>query len=89
MKSEYEFDTIKALETIKKVGGRIIGLQFPEGLKEHATEIAEKIEENTGATAVIFMDPVYGACDTKDKDAELLGIDLIMHFGHTDFMWYI
>lgn len=88
MKSEYEFDIRKALEGIKKVGGRFIGLQFPEGLKEYATEIAEKIEEDSEVTAVIFTDSVYGACDTKDRDAELIGLDLIIHFGHTDLKWY-
>jgi 2-(3-amino-3-carboxypropyl)histidine synthase len=69
---------------INKKNARRVGLQFPEGLKTYAIEIAEKIEKETGTQTVIFVDPVYGACDTKEIDAQLLSLDMIVHYGHTD-----
>jgi 2-(3-amino-3-carboxypropyl)histidine synthase len=80
----YDFELGRIIKEIKKTGAKEVGLQFPEGLKTYATEVAGEIEEKTGATTVIFVDPVYGACDTKENEARLLGLDLVVHFGHTD-----
>jgi 2-(3-amino-3-carboxypropyl)histidine synthase len=84
--ADYEYETERILQEIRESNARIVGLQFPEGLKDHAVKIAEDIEQKTSAVAVIFTDPVYGACDTKDADAQVLGADLLIHFGHTDFL---
>ena len=45
-----------------------VGLQFPEGLKTNAVDIARIIENNTDATVIISADPCYGACDVADND---------------------
>ncbi|MBN2014311.1 MAG: diphthamide synthesis protein [Candidatus Altiarchaeota archaeon] len=86
MPIEYEFELNKILGGIKEVGACFVGLQFPEGLKEYAVQLAEEIEGRSGAKAVIFTDQVYGACDMKEKDSELLGLDLIVHLGHTELV---
>jgi len=83
---EYDFELEKVLAEVKKADAKVVGLQFPEGLKEYAVEVAEEVEKVPGATAVVFTDPVYGACDTKDSDARLLGVDILLHFGHTGFL---
>lgn len=83
-KPEYDFEIDRIVEEIKKTGAKKVGLQFPEGLKVYSIEIAREIEEKTGATTITFLDPVYGACDTKDKEAEMMGLDIVIHFGHTD-----
>lgn len=58
-----------------------VGLQFPEGLKLHAVEVASEIEAETGATVIISADPCFGACDVADID--MMGmVDLLVHFGH-------
>ncbi|RLI92076.1 MAG: hypothetical protein DRO89_02790 [Candidatus Altiarchaeales archaeon] len=82
---DYDFEVNRILKEIKKSGAKLIGLQFPEGLKKYAVGIAKEIEEKSNATVIIFTDPTYGACDTKEKQSELLGLDLIVHFGHTNF----
>lgn len=82
----YDFEIEKILEEIRKRRAKFVGLQFPEGLKKYAVDIAREIEGRSGATAVIFTDPVYGACDIKEGDARVLGLDMIVHFGHTDFI---
>lgn len=84
--AEYEHETERILQEIRESGAKFVGLQFPEGLKDHAVKIAEDIEQKTSSIAVIFTDPVYGACDTKDAEAALLELDLLIHFGHTDFL---
>lgn len=83
--TEYDLELEKILKEIKDSKAKIVGLQFPEGLRNQAIEIAEKIEEK-GATVIVFIDPVYGACDTKEAESRLLGVDLIIHFGHTGFL---
>ena len=82
--ADYDFETDRIIEEIKKKKAKRVGLQFPEGLKTYAVEEAEKIEKETGTHAVIFVDPVYGACDTKEKEGQLLGLDMVVHYGHTD-----
>jgi len=81
----YDLELDKVIEEIKKTKPKIVGLTFPEGLKDQAVEVAEKIETETGATTITFTDPTYGACDLKDEQAEKLGVDLLVHFGHTKF----
>jgi 2-(3-amino-3-carboxypropyl)histidine synthase len=41
-----------------------------------------KVVEKTGALPILSADPCYGACDIAVAEAEFLGIDLILHFGH-------
>lgn len=78
----YEFDIKKVIETIKQFDAEVVGLQFPEGLKVHATKIARQIEDETGSTVIISADPCYGACDAADVDMRDVS-DLLIHFGHT------
>jgi 2-(3-amino-3-carboxypropyl)histidine synthase len=83
-KGDYDFEIDRVVKEIKKNKAKYVGLEFPEGLKVHAVDVAKAIEEKTGAATVIFIDSVYGACDTKEKDAVGLGLDMTVHFGHTD-----
>jgi 2-(3-amino-3-carboxypropyl)histidine synthase len=41
-----------------------------------------KTVEKAGALPIISADPCYGACDLATAEAESLGVDLIVHFGH-------
>ena len=84
--NEYDFEIEKVLNEIKRNNAKLVGLQFPEGLKKQGVKIAKIIEEKTKAKAVIFTDPTYGACDTKNAQAEMLGLDLVVHFGHSELM---
>lgn len=82
---EYDFETDRVVEQILESKAKRVGLQFPEGLKENAVAIAAELEEKTGAEVVIFSDPTYGACDLHKGQAERLGLDLLVHYGHTRF----
>ncbi|MDI9395770.1 MAG: diphthamide biosynthesis enzyme Dph2 [Euryarchaeota archaeon] len=67
---------------IKDTKARIVGFQFPEGLKRKGPEIAKIVEEATGAEIIISGDPCFGACDL---DSTLLDhVDILFHFGHAE-----
>jgi 2-(3-amino-3-carboxypropyl)histidine synthase len=83
-KPGYDFEIEKVVKEINKKKAKRVGLQFPEGLKTYALDIAREIEERTGTQSVIYVDPVYGACDIKEREARLLGLDIVVHYGHTD-----
>ncbi len=71
----------KAIETIKEKKYKVIALEGPEGLKPKIKDVAEKIEEETGATVITVGEPCRGACDLKN---EILpkNVEAIFHFGH-------
>ncbi|HEX2067031.1 MAG TPA: diphthamide biosynthesis enzyme Dph2 [Candidatus Thermoplasmatota archaeon] len=60
-----------------------IGLQFPDGLRDHATAIGEVVQRGTGALPVLSADPCYGACDLCDDEMAKLGVKVLIHFGHS------
>jgi len=72
-------------EEIKKRGAKRILLQLPDGLKPSGLRLAAAIER-AGATAIISGDPCYGACDIALTEAQELGADLIVHYGHTEML---
>ncbi len=75
-------DLDKVIRKINSKNVKNVGLQFPEGLKMQAVDIAHSIEEECDVNVIISGDPCFGACDVSDykmKDS----VDLIIHFGHT------
>ncbi|MDI6643812.1 MAG: diphthamide biosynthesis enzyme Dph2 [Methanobacteriaceae archaeon] len=78
----YDFNIEGVIGKIKKLNAAKIALQFPEGLKVHATSIADEIESKTNSKVIILGDACYGACDIADQEMMNL-VDIIVHFGHT------
>ena len=65
-------------------GTKLVGLQFPDGLRDYATEIEKLLAAKTpGVQYVISGDPSYGACDLA-LNLQRLGADVLVHFGHTE-----
>jgi 2-(3-amino-3-carboxypropyl)histidine synthase len=77
----FDFEEERIKQEIAKLGAKRVLLQLPEGLKPEGPYLA-KIIEGTGAIPIVSADPCYGACDLATAEAERLGIDLIIHFGH-------
>ena len=69
-------------EEISKWKAKRVLIQLPEGLKMDGPRLAA-IAEKAGALAIVSADPCYGACDLATQDAESLGVDLIVHYGHS------
>ncbi|WP_298523515.1 diphthamide biosynthesis enzyme Dph2 [uncultured Methanobrevibacter sp.] len=80
--SMYDMDLDRVIRKIASKDAQTVGLQFPEGLKMQAVQIARKIEEETDATVIISGDPCFGACDVSDWKMKG-SVDLIVHYGHT------
>jgi len=77
----FDFEEERIRQEITKLHAKCVLLQMPEGLKPEAPKLAEIIEK-CGAVAIIAADPCYGGCDVAVGEAEGLGVDLIVHFGH-------
>ncbi len=85
MNDLFDLEEAKLQEEIKKRGAKKVLLQLPEGLKPQALRLSETIKK-AGAQAKVSGDPCYGACDIPLCDAEILGADLIVHYGHSEMV---
>jgi 2-(3-amino-3-carboxypropyl)histidine synthase len=81
----FDFEEEKIRQEIANLGAKRVLIQLPEGLKPEGPRIAEIVEHNN-ALPIISADPCYGACDIAVSEAESLGVDLIVHFGHAEFV---
>jgi 2-(3-amino-3-carboxypropyl)histidine synthase len=77
----FDFEEERILSEIRKLGAKCVLLQLPEGLKPEGPRLAAVVER-AGAVPFISADPCYGACDLATVEADSLGADLILHFGH-------
>ena len=80
--TNYQFKIAEIIDKVRDMDVKVLGLQFPEGLKVYALDLARQIENETGSTVIISGDPCYGACDLSDRDMDGL-VDVLVHFGHT------
>lgn len=64
---------------------RMVLLQIPEGLKTNVVEIEDAFAAK-GIPTITVLDPSFGACDIADHKAQLLGCDLLIHFGHSKML---
>ena len=81
----FDFEEERVKQEITKRGAKLVLLQLPEGLKPEGPRLADMVAK-TGALPIISADPCYGACDITVNEAEILGVDLIVHFGHSPFV---
>ncbi len=80
----YDLELDEAVKTVKKEKAKIVCIQLADGLKPRAKEIKDRIEKETKAEVVIWGGSCFGACDLP-RDLESVGIDLLIHFGHSYF----
>lgn len=60
-------------------------MQFPEGLKQKALELAKEYESD-GHEVFLSASPCYGACDLALDEARWIDAEKIVHFGHNAFI---
>jgi len=78
----FDLEEKRLEEEIRKREVKRVLIQLPDGLKAEGPRLA-LIVERAGATAIISADPCYGACDLATLDAKNLGVDLVVHYGHS------
>lgn len=76
----YSLELERAIKTINKQKAKSVCIQLPDGLKPKAKEIADRIEEQTNAKVLIWLNSCFGACDTPN----LKNIDLLIQWGHSE-----
>lgn len=80
--SSFDLQEARLREEVKKRGAKRVLIQLPQGLKLEGPRLA-KLVEKTGVLAIVSADSCYGACDLAVQEAENLGVDLVIHFGHS------
>jgi 2-(3-amino-3-carboxypropyl)histidine synthase len=83
----FDFEEERLRQEILKLGAKRVLIQLPEGLKGEAPRLA-KVVEKAGALPIVSADPCYGACDLATSEAESLGAELIVHYGHAKLLKY-
>ena len=79
--NQFDFDLNRIIDIINEKHYKLVGLQFPEGFKREAFNIAGKLEEKTGVSIIISGNPCFGACDIDIVLASK--VDILFHFGHS------
>ena len=84
---QFDLEEERVKQEILKLGAKRVLIQLPEGLKPEAPHIAKTVEK-FGVLPIVSADPCYGACDLAIAEAESLGVDLIIHYGHSKLVRY-
>jgi 2-(3-amino-3-carboxypropyl)histidine synthase len=77
-------ETSSVLTKLKRLKAKKVFIQVPEGLKMMVLDFSKSLEKS-GLTTYISVDPCFGACDLKDREAKALGCDAFLHIGHSDY----
>ncbi|MBW6442161.1 diphthamide biosynthesis enzyme Dph2 [Patescibacteria group bacterium] len=80
-----DFEKEKLIRELKLKKPKKILIQLPEGIKKNALEIS-KIVEGLGIRCIISGETAWGGCSIAIQEAKALGVDLIVHFGHAEFI---
>lgn len=79
----YDLELERVVSEIDERQAKRVLLQLPDGMRPFALQLVEAIEKGTEANVFLSGDSCYGACDIALTQAEQLGVDLIVHYGHT------
>ena len=84
--SIFDFDEDRLVAEITGRGARRILVQLPDGLKNEGTRLAGLVRAKTGADVFVSAVPAWGACDLSLDAAVRLKADLLVHYGHNEFL---
>lgn len=79
------FEEDKLVKELKERKPKRVLVQLPEGVKIMATEIS-KIFTDLGIEVVFSGETAWGGCCIAVEEAKKIGADLIVHFGHAEFI---
>lgn len=86
MNQDYNLELERVVSEINKAGSKTVLLHLPDGLKPKAEEIQQKLSKETNALVLIWAGSNFGACDLP-VDTERIGVELIIHFGHSEWAY--
>jgi len=82
----YSFELEKSVQRILSLKASHVALQMPEGLLLYATVLVDALTRLAAPVlqqVSILGDVTYGACCVGDLDAQALGAQLLIHYGHS------
>lgn len=79
----FELDKLK--EELEKRQPKKVLVQLPEGIKQNALEI-KKVIEALNIEVIFSGETCWGGCSIATYEAEALNVDLLVHFGHAEFI---
>ena len=82
----FDLEEDRLVAEIMGRGARKIVLQLPDGLKQEGPRIARLVKQRTGAEVFVSAVPAWGACDLSLDAARRLKADLLVHYGHNEFL---
>ena len=83
MTLNFEIDYLT--KKLKELKPKKVLVQLPEGIKQNAFEIA-KVFQDLNIEAVFSGETCWGACSIAETEAKDINADLIVHFGHAEFI---
>ncbi len=82
----YDLEEDRLVAEITGRGARRLLVQLPDGLKNEGPRLARLVREKTGAEVFVSASPAWGACDLSLDAAARLKADLLVHYGHNEFL---
>jgi 2-(3-amino-3-carboxypropyl)histidine synthase len=79
------FENEKLIRELKRIKPKRVLIQLPEGVKQNAFDLL-KIFHNLNIEAVFSGETCWGGCSIAVDEAKAVGADLIVHFGHAEFI---
>ncbi len=79
------FEEEKLIAELKTRSPKRVLVQLPEGIKGKAPKVAKLIED-LGIEVVFSGETAWGGCCVSTEEAKKAECDLIVHFGHAQFM---
>ena len=83
---DYDLELGRVIAKINDSKARLVCIQLADGLKQHADDIQEALEQSTNAKIVIWSGSCYGACDMPNLGKSESEFDLMVQFGHEKFI---
>ncbi len=84
--SMFDLEEDRLVAEIMGRGARRVLIQLPDGLKNEGPRLASVVRQKTGAEALVSAVPAWGACDLSLDAAVRLKADLLVHYGHNEFL---
>ena len=84
--SMFDLEEDRLLAEITGRGARRVLIQLPDGLKNEGPRLAALIRGKTSSEVFVSAAPAWGACDLSLDAAHRLKADLLVHYGHNEFL---
>src|SRR5437764_8891944 len=84
--SMYDLEEDRLVAEITGRGARRLLIQLPDGLKNEGPRLASLVRQRTGADVFVSASSAWGACHLSLDAAARLKADLLVHYGHNEFL---